>query len=234
MNGKTGTVAFQFSGNTILLKNGAMTVTLEGSVDNGQTWTELWDAKNSIADMKTGMLSDYVGTADITVDIPEDLQKDDMKLSFRYQRKAYSPDGGPVYVDDVKVIAQGGETPTPPVEETFTITASAGQGGSIAPNGAVSVAKGESKQFTITPSEGYEIEDVKVDGVSQGAKTAYEFTNVTKNHAIAASFKAKTVTLPDSIHEDFNNSDGSLPDGLWRAPVPMITTSPGRSPATRR
>lgn len=218
MNGKTGTVAFQFSGNTILLKNGAMTVTLEGSVDNGQTWTELWDAKNSIADMKTGMLSDYVGTADITVDIPEDLQKDDMKLSFRYQRKAYSPDGGPVYVDDVKVIAQGGETPTPPVEETFTITASAGQGGSIAPNGAVSVAKGESKQFTITPSEGYEIEDVKVDGVSQGAKTAYEFTNVTKNHAIAASFKAKTVTLPDSIHEDFNNSDG-LPAG-WTVEGP--------------
>ena len=218
MKGKTGTVAFQFSGNTILLKNGAMTVTLEGSVDNGQTWTELWDAKNSIADMKTGMLSDYVGTADITVDIPEDLQKDDMKLSFRYQRKAYSPDGGPVYVDDVKVIAQGGETPTPPVEETFTITASAGQGGSIAPNGAVSVAKGESKQFTITPSEGYEIEDVKVDGVSQGAKTAYEFTNVTKNHTIAASFKAKTVTLPDSIHEDFNNSDG-LPAG-WTVEGP--------------
>ena len=218
MNGKTGTVAFQFSGNTSLLKNGAMTVTLEGSVDNGQTWTELWDAKNSVADMKTGVLSNYIGTADITVDIPEDLQKDDMKLSFRYQRKAYSTDGGPVYVDDVKVIAQGGETPTPPAEETFTITASAGQGGSITPSGAVTVKKGESQAFTITPSANYKIEDVIVDNVSQGAVDTHTFENVTETHTITASFTEKAVTLPDSIHEDFNNSDG-LPAG-WTVDGP--------------
>ena len=219
MNGKTGTVAFQFSGNTILLKNGAMTVTLEGSVDNGQTWTELWDAKNSIADMKTGMLSDYVGTADITVDIPEDLQKDDMKLSFRYQRKAYSPDGGPVYVDDVKVIAQGGETPTPPAE-TFTITASAGQGGSITPSGAVSVKKGESQTFTITPSANYKIKDVIVDNESKGVVDTYTFETVTEPHTITASFTEKAVTLPDSIHEDFNSS--SLPAG-WTVEGPSAS-----------
>ena len=217
MNGKTGAVTFQFSGNTSLLKNSKMTVTLEGSVDDGKTWTELWNAQGSVGDMKTGVISNYIGTADVTVDIPEAMQKDGLKLSFRYQRKAYSTDGGPVYIDDVKLIASGGSSENPTKPTTYTITASAGQGGSIAPNGAVSVAKGESKQFTIIPSEGYEIEDVKVDGVSKGAKTAYEFTNVTENHTIAASFKAKTVTLPDSIHEDFNNGD--MPNG-WTVEGP--------------
>lgn len=217
MNGKTGAVTFQFSGNTSLLKNSKMTVTLEGSVDDGKTWTELWNAQASVGDMKTGVISDYIGTADVTVDIPEAMQKDGLKLSFRYQRKAYSTDGGPVYIDDVKLTASGGSSENPTQPTTYTITASAGQGGSIAPNGTVSVAKGESKQFTITPSEGYEIADVKVDGVSKGAKTAYEFTNVTENHTIAASFKAKTVTLPDSIHEDFNKGD--MPNG-WTVEGP--------------
>ena len=217
MNGKTGAVTFQFSGNTSLLKNSKMTVTLEGSVDDGKTWTELWNAQGSVGDMKTGVISDYIGTADVTVDIPEAMQKDGLKLSFRYQRKAYSTDGGPVYIDDVKLTTSGGSSENPTKPTTYTITASAGQGGSIAPNGTVSVAKGKSQTFTITPSEGYEIEDVKVDGVSQGAKTAYEFTNVIKNHTIAASFKAKTVTLPDSIHEDFNA--GSLPTG-WTVEGP--------------
>ena len=211
MAGKTGTLSFQFTGNATLLKNGKMTVTLEGSTDDGVTWTEIWNAKNSVDDLKTGVLSDYAYTADITVAIPEALRADGMKLSFRYQRPAYSQDGGPVFVDNVKLVAVGGgATPVEPTE--FTITASAGQGGSISPSGAVTVQKGESQIFTITASEGYEIGDVKVDGVSVGAVSSYTFESVTEAHTIAATFTEKAVTLPDSIHEDFNSGD-ELPEG---------------------
>ena len=71
-----------------------------------------------------------------------------------------------------------------------TISASAGQGGVITPSGTVLVETAKSQTFTITASEGYEIEDVIVDGLAVGAVATYPFTNVTADHAIAATFKS--------------------------------------------
>ncbi|MFA4861219.1 glycine-rich domain-containing protein [Methanoregula sp.] len=73
---------------------------------------------------------------------------------------------------------------------TYTITASAGSGGTISPSGAVLVNHGSDQSFTITPNSGYLISNVLVDGVSQGAISSYPFTNVAVNHTIAASFIA--------------------------------------------
>ena len=81
---------------------------------------------------------------------------------------------------------------------TFTITASAGTGGSISPSGAVSVSSGASKTFTITPNSGYRVAGVLVDGTSVGAVTTYTFSNVTANHTIAATFAANTNTITAS------------------------------------
>jgi hypothetical protein len=72
---------------------------------------------------------------------------------------------------------------------TYTITATAGIGGSISPSGNVSVNNGSNQTFTITPNSGYGMADVKVDGVSKGTLSTYTFTNVTSNHTIEASFK---------------------------------------------
>jgi hypothetical protein len=71
----------------------------------------------------------------------------------------------------------------------YTITATAGTGGSISPSGSASVAYGNDKTYTIAPNDGYEIEDVLVDGVSVGAVSTYTFENVKKAHTITASFK---------------------------------------------
>lgn len=221
LSGKTASMTFQFSSNNVkqiqetLSRNGT-TFTLEASKD-GTTWTPVWNAASIVDQLTETVVSSAYKTANVTVEIPAEFQTDGVKFAFRYQTKNGNTGGCTVLIDDVKLTASGGSSENPTQPTTYTITASAGQGGSIAPNGTVSVAKGESKQFTITPSEGYEIADVKVDGVSQGAKTAYEFTNVTENHTIAASFKAKTVTLPDSIHEDFNKGD--MPNG-WTVEGP--------------
>ena len=72
---------------------------------------------------------------------------------------------------------------------SYVIKASAGTGGSIAPNGTVSVAKGASKSFTITVNDGYEIADVLVDGKSIGIKDSYTFTNVSASHTIEVKFR---------------------------------------------
>ncbi|MBF0099928.1 MAG: DUF1566 domain-containing protein, partial [Desulfobacterales bacterium] len=80
----------------------------------------------------------------------------------------------------------------------YTITASAGTGGTISPTGSVSVNQGASQTFTITANSGYEIEDVKVNGTSVGKVSTYTISNVTSNQTIAASFKVKTYTITAS------------------------------------
>ncbi len=80
---------------------------------------------------------------------------------------------------------------------TYTITASAGNGGSITPVGEVEVNCGESKTFTITANEGYEIADVIVDGQSVGAVESYTFPSVSENgHSIVATFN-EIVEIPE-------------------------------------
>ncbi|MBN2588397.1 MAG: hypothetical protein JXA96_00925 [Sedimentisphaerales bacterium] len=75
----------------------------------------------------------------------------------------------------------------------YIITASAGIGGTISPSGSVEVWKGLSQKFTIVPSDGYEITDVVVDGVSYGSLTSYTFSSISTNHTISASFSSKFV-----------------------------------------
>ena len=81
--------------------------------------------------------------------------------------------------------------PIGPVTTYYTIKATAGEGGSIAPNGYVAVSAGSDKSFAITAADGYEIKDVLVDGVSVGAVSSYVFKNVWKDHTIDAVFQAK-------------------------------------------
>jgi hypothetical protein len=81
----------------------------------------------------------------------------------------------------------------------FTITASAGAHGTIAPKGTSTVNQGASKTFTITPASGYHIKDVVVDGTTS-VKPAlvahgrdgytYTFNNVQANRTIVASFES--------------------------------------------
>jgi hypothetical protein len=71
---------------------------------------------------------------------------------------------------------------------TFGITASAGVHGTVSPTGYTSILSGGSQTYTITPSAGYAVSDVLVDGTSVGAMTSYTFTNIIANHTISASF----------------------------------------------
>lgn len=222
LSGKqNATMTFQFSGKKNSLSEavteGKTTVTLEASTDGGTTWNPIWNAASIANDLKSDVLASNIETADATVSIPAEYQVTNVKFAFRYRTTNKNTGGCTVFVDNVKLTASdGGSTPVEPT--SYTITASAGQGGSITPSGAVSVEKGGSQTFTIKPSDNYEIEDVKVDGQSVGKKTEYTFENVTKAHTIAATFTEKAVILPDSIHEDFNNSE-ALPAG-WTVDGP--------------
>ena len=78
----------------------------------------------------------------------------------------------------------------PATTPIYSLTASTGAGGSLSPTGTVLANSGASQTFSVIPSIGYYITDVKVDNVSQGPITTYTFTNITANHAISATFAA--------------------------------------------
>lgn len=81
-----------------------------------------------------------------------------------------------------------GGAPSGTVTPSYTVSASAGEGGSISPSGKTSVDKGDDLTFAITPDEGYVVDDVLVDGVSVGSVTSYTLRDVAKSHTISASF----------------------------------------------
>ena len=94
-----------------------------------------------------------------------------------------------------KVIADGHTIEASFVIKTYTLTASAGAGGSISPPGATTVDCGTDPAFTIAPDDCYHIVDVLVDGVSVGAVNTYTFNNVQANHTIDAVFAMTVYTI---------------------------------------
>ena len=78
--------------------------------------------------------------------------------------------------------------------KTYTITATAGGGGTVTPSGTVTVNQGMTQTYAIAPNAGYAIASVIVDGTSVGAVSTYTFGKVTANHTISGSFA--TINVP--------------------------------------
>jgi sugar lactone lactonase YvrE len=82
--------------------------------------------------------------------------------------------------------------------DTRTITASAGDHGSISPSGATAVNYGADQTFDFTPATNYHVASVTVDGTALTTTplpTSYTFNNVTTGHTIAVSFALDTHTI---------------------------------------
>jgi hypothetical protein len=107
--------------------------------------------------------------------------------------------GNNIYIDSLTITAV----------ESHSITATAGEGGSISPSGVVPVAENGSQLFTITADDGYKISQVLINDVNDDDAVntgSYEFTNVTTNHTIEAAFTLKTYT----ITFDANGGEGTM------------------------
>lgn len=75
---------------------------------------------------------------------------------------------------------------SPPV--TYIITAISGLDGTISPAGTILVNAGSTREYSITANQYFEIANVKVDGISQGAISSYTFNNISANHSIRATY----------------------------------------------
>ena len=104
--------------------------------------------------------------------------------TYYYALSAYDTAGITSDLSNELSFSTPAATPSP----LYTLSASAGAGGSITPSGSIVVSKGINQTFTVSPSSGYTIAGVTVDGTSVGAVSTYTFGNVAANHTIQASF----------------------------------------------
>jgi hypothetical protein len=80
------------------------------------------------------------------------------------------------------------------------ITATAGSNGSVSPTTWDAVL-GTSKTFTFTPTSGYAVHDVLIDGVSVGAVDDYTFTDIQTDHTVAVTF-SNTCAITSSVGDN--------------------------------
>lgn len=122
----------------------------------------------------------YFHRADGSIYIPSEIKKEhDIPEDFEGQTCPLHP-----ALPDEEV---------PDEEGNFTITASVdGEGGTITESSKV--PRGGSKVFYMTPSPGYIIADVIVDGESRGAQSSFEFKEVGRHHTIVVRFQKSEIT----------------------------------------
>ena len=194
---RDGVLTFDFAYDEYGIKNKTFTATVEASTDGGKTWNAIWNFQDSYTGQQA---SNYIISGSAEVPVPAEYNVDGVQFAFRYVHPNEDTTGQ-LAIDNVKLMA----VEDGPVAQKYTITATAGEGGSITPAGEVSVKEGASQTFTITASEGYAIADVLVDGQSVGAVDSYTFENVTANHTIAALF---TKTASDvQFDNDFESEN---------------------------
>ena len=76
--------------------------------------------------------------------------------------------------------------------KTYTITATAGTGGTISSPGVTTLNCGDNITYTMTPNGGFIVDSIGVDGLNAGSASTYTFTNVMANHTIDVKFSSCT------------------------------------------
>ena len=90
----------------------------------------------------------------------------------------------------------------------FKITVTAPENATVTPNGIIKVVRNENKTFKIKANDGYEIEDVLVDGVSVGAVSEYTFEKVKEKHTLEVRAKAiETKSEEDETFVDVKKNE---------------------------
>ena len=160
------------------------------SGDGGENWQEIWNLQRD-----SGLFTAWTKTQ-AKVTIPESLQSSkDLRFAFVYTGKG----GSTLSMDNVQLYAEERDN-------YVSVTATAGEGGTITPAGQTLVKKGTSKTFDIAPAQGYEIVNVNVDGADLGPISYYTFQRVGVDHTISATFQkaqpsGDTVTLTTTANE---------------------------------
>lgn len=127
---------------------------------------------------------------EITVTYGESMLTEGTDYRVIYPEDMVSPGTKEIVIEFIgRYIGQ--QTVTASIVRYYTITASAGNNGSISPEGSVKVKEGENQLFRIFPDEGYHILTVYVNGKEVFLQNIneYTFSNVSADAEITAVFE---------------------------------------------
>ncbi|HCT29418.1 MAG TPA: hypothetical protein DIW31_01485, partial [Bacteroidales bacterium] len=82
--------------------------------------------------------------------------------------------------------------------------------GTISPSGNAMINCGGSATYTFTPSNGYYISNVTVDGTSVGAVNSYTISNVKEDHLIVVTFALSPVLTISTSSLVFDQISGTI------------------------
>lgn len=82
----------------------------------------------------------------------------------------------------------------------YNITVNIGAGGTVTPEGnSHSIHGEETKVYTFIPDTGYQVKDVKVNGVSLGAVESYTFTEVSSHQTLSVEFEKIPLSISITV-----------------------------------
>ena len=137
----------------------------------------------------------YNGTSTNSINIVNDDSQAPFDLSLN-DMPTIEPVHGRYYRFRTRITVTALNTTIP----EYTIIASAGIGGSISPNGTVSVLENQTQRFDFNPDVNYEIENVWIDSVANPLAVSnkyYIFEAVTSDHTIHVEFKEGEIGIND-------------------------------------
>ena len=193
--------------NGIVKSTGYGTTTITArSGDHTDTITiNVLRSANSVSLDKTSLSLDIGDTAQLTATMQPSNATDKLTWTTSNAEVAAVDNGTVTAVGAgtavITVTTTSGKTAACTVEVagTFTITASAGENGTISPCGDVPVRSNEKTVFNIIPDYGYVVKDVLVNGTSVGAVENYTFSDLTGNATITAEFAKINVVYENNI-----------------------------------
>ncbi|MDR0833046.1 MAG: T9SS type A sorting domain-containing protein [Candidatus Symbiothrix sp.] len=185
------TVSNCFAANAALTANGGM-----GRITGSNTgdYTD-----NCYALFSMTLNGEPVSSTDANGEDGADATLDDFKSPFWFANKLPAWDFSTVW----EMSDANSDTKGLPVFNnssktvSYTITATAGEHGSISPAGSVAVNQGEDLSYTITPADGFKINHLYVendydDKAAEIVDNHYTFTAIATNHTIFVDFKLTT------------------------------------------
>lgn len=101
-----------------------------------------------------------------------------------------------------------------PSQQTYTIIATSGPNGSIAPEGETSYEEGADQQFEFSPNTGYRIKSVTVDNGNPFLANQYEFKDIQADHKIHVEFEEGSGNITTyTISSTSGNGGSNNPEG---------------------
>lgn len=116
-------------------------------------------------------------------------------------------------------------------QQVYTVTVTYGKGGTASPSGMSTVVQKGSMSITILPDEGYEVEDVRVNGNSVGATTFLTLEDVQESYSVYVSFTRVLDT--DTVEPPVENMPEDVQTPEPDAPSATSVTTPADSVAPK-